>query len=176
MRSLLFPAVTSEEVTINTLPSRLELWVRALAMLDDFGLAGAGPGQFEPLVMVLYPPFFTGLLGGFYHAHNLYLQAAVDFGVLGLVALIALLLGTGASIVAATRRWPTPSTADLPLTALAAGLFGSVVALAVHGLLDAPLAAPRGYALMFALLGAAAAVCAQLLKTPQANSVAGPPA
>lgn len=163
LQNLLFPQPAGEEIgaTINTLPSRLDLWLRTLTMLQDFGLAGAGPGQFEQMVMVLYPPFFTGLLGGFQHAHNLYLQAAVDFGVLGLVALVALILGSGASMVAATRPKST-HLADRPLTALVIGLFGSLLAFAVHGMVDAVLVAPRGYALLFALLGLAAAASSQL--------------
>ncbi len=132
-------------------------------------MAGAGPGQFEQMVMVLYPPFFTGLLGGFAHAHNLYLQTAIDFGILGLVALIALLLGSGTAIITATRRWSVRPADDLPLAALAAGLLGSLLALSVHGLVDAPLVAPRGYVLVFALLGTAAAACDELLRAPQAN-------
>lgn len=165
----ILPPSTAEEVTINTLPGRLELWTRALAMLHDFGVAGAGPGQFEQLVMVLYPPFFTGLLGGFQHAHNLYLQMAVDFGLPGLVALVALLLGMGAGIIAATRRWPVHAPASLPLAALAVGIFGSLLALAVHGMVDAPHVAPRGYALIFALFGAAAALNGSLLAPPAAS-------
>lgn len=165
LQGLLFPAMGGDEIStnFNTLPGRLELWVRALAVLHDFGLAGVGPGQFEPLVMVLYPPFFTGLLGGFQHAHNLYLQAAVDFGIPGLVALLALLVGSGASMAAAVGRGASRSAANQPLTALTIGLFGSLLALAVHGLVDAPLVAPRGYALAFALLGMAAALSNQLL-------------
>lgn len=165
----LFPAATAEEVTVNTLPGRLELWTRALAILHDFGATGAGPGQFEQLVMVLYPPFFTGLLGGFQHAHNLFLQMAVDFGLPGLVALVALLIALGASMVAATWRWPAPATAKAPLAALAAGVFGSLLALVVHGLVDAPMVAPRGYALVFALFGMAAAASEQLL-TPAGDN------
>lgn len=168
LQDLLFPASLSDEAAVNTLPGRLELWLRAVVMLRDFGLAGAGPGQFEQLVMVLYPPFFTGLLGGFQHAHNLYLQAALDFGILGLVGLIALLLGTAASIVAASRGWADFAPSDRPLAALAVGIFGSLVALSVHGLVEAPMVAPRGYVLVFALLGIAAAVCSQLLKTARA--------
>ncbi len=166
----LFPAATAEEVTVNTLPGRLELWTRALAILHDFGATGAGPGQFEQLVMVLYPPFFTGLLGGFQHAHNLFLQMAVDFGVLGLVALVALLIALGASMVAATWRWPAPAAMSAPLAALAAGVFGSLLALAVHGLVDAPMVAPRGDALIFALFGIAAAASQQLLAPAGTNS------
>jgi putative inorganic carbon (HCO3(-)) transporter len=172
----ILPLSSAEEATINTLPGRLELWTRALAILHDFGVAGGGPGQFEQLVMVLYPPFFTGLLGGFQHAHNLFLQMAVDFGVPGLIALVALLLGMGASIIAATRRWPGHASASLPLAALAVGVFGSLLALAVHGMVDAPHVAPRGYALIFALLGAAAAVCDQLLRTPPVHPAVEPPA
>ncbi len=159
----IFPATAAEEVTVNTLPGRLELWTRALAMLHDFGPSGAGPGQFEQVVMVLYPPFFTGLLGGFQHAHNLFLQMAVDFGVPGLVAFVALLIALGAGMVAATWRWPASTEPDAALAALTAGLFGSLLALAVHGLVDAPIVAPRGYALLFALFGMAAAASQQLL-------------
>lgn len=174
VQGLLFPVTTAEETAVNTLPGRLELWTRALYMLRDFGLAGVGPGQFEQLVLVLYPPFFTGLQGNFHHAHNLYLQAAIDFGVPGLVALVALLLGGGASIVAATRRWPTITVADRPLAALASGVFGSLVVFAVHGLVDAPQVAPPSYALLFGLLGAAMAVCSQLLARPLTGDPASP--
>ena len=162
VQGLLFPVATAEEMTVNTLPGRLELWTRALYMLRDFGLAGVGPGQFEELVLVLYPPFFTGLHGNFYHAHNFYLQAAIDFGIPGLVVFVALLLGSGAGIIAATRRWPTIALADRPQAALASGVFGSLLIFVVHGLVDAPQVAPPSYALFFSLLGAAMAVCSQL--------------
>lgn len=174
VQTLLFPVPASDEITINTLPSRLELWMRALAALGDSGLTGLGPGQFEQVVMVLYPPFFTGVLGGFQHAHNLYLQAAVDFGLGGLVALMALLLGMGASSVAVARRWPSLPAGDAPLAALAVGVFGSLLAYAAHGLLDALQVAPRGYALIFALFGAAAAVSAHLLAQRPGEDAAQP--
>ncbi|MEI2690210.1 MAG: O-antigen ligase family protein [Anaerolineae bacterium] len=152
MAAALFPASAAEEVTVNTLPGRLELWTRALAMLHDFGPSGAGPGQFEQVVMVLYPPFFTGLLGGFQHAHNQFLQMAVDFGVPGLVAFVALLIALGAGMVAATWRWPAEDQPDAPLAALTAGIFGSLLALTIHGLVDAPIVAPRGLCLAFRAL------------------------
>ena len=100
-------------------------------------------------------------MGSFNHAHNFYLQAAIDFGVPGLVVFVALLLGGGAGIVAATRRWPTIAAADPPQAALASGVFGSLLVFAIHGLVDAPHVAPPGYALLFSLLGAAMAVCSQ---------------
>lgn len=178
VQSLLFPVQAAEEMAVNTLPGRLELWTRALAMLRDFGLFGVGPGQFEPMVLVLYPPFFTGLKGNFYHAHNLFLQAAIDFGFLGLVGMLALLLGVGASIVAATRRWPASGLANQPLAALAIGVFGSLVAFTVHGLVDAPQVAPPSYVLLWGLFGAAMAASTQLLaaqneaEAPDSNGLA----
>lgn len=157
------PIPAAQEASFNTLPGRLELWTRALAIVRDFGPAGIGPGQFEQVVMVLYPPFFTGLQGNFHHAHNLYLQAAVDFGVMGLVAFAALLLGIGAGIVDATKRWSVYDRANQPLAALATGVFGSLLAVAAHGLVDATLVAPPTYALVLALFGAAMASASQLL-------------
>ncbi|MEZ4771369.1 MAG: O-antigen ligase family protein [Caldilineales bacterium] len=158
-----------EDTAINTLPGRLEIWVRAIYLIRDSGLTGAGPGLFEPVVMALYPPFFTGIEGGFIHAHNTYLQAAVDFGIAGLVAQIALMVGLGAGLVAATRRIPDSEANSgrlLTLHSMAVGLFGSLIVMAVHGLVEASLAAPRGYVLAFVLFGAAAALSNYLLHLP----------
>ena len=175
MQGLLFPAVVAEEAAVNTLPGRLELWTRAVAMVRDFGVAGAGPGQFEQMTLVLYPPFFTGLQGNFFHAHNLYLQAAIDFGVLGLMALLALLLGVGAAIVAATRCWSAIAATDRSTAALAIGVFGSLLALIVHGLVDAPQVASPSYALLFALFGAAMAISSQLVASQRAGEPTASP-
>lgn len=175
-QTLLFPVSTAEEAAVNTLPGRLELWTSALTMLRDSALTGLGPGQFEQIALVLYPPFFTGLQGNFFHAHNLYLQSAIDFGIPGLVAFVALLLGIGASIVSATRRWPTGVAEDTALAALASGVFGSLLVLLVQGLADAPQVAPPSYALLFALFGMATAICSQLLAPPASRNANEPSA
>ena len=169
--SWVLPGAAGEETALNTLPGRLELWQRAWFMLRDFGLAGIGPGQFEPLVMTLYPPFYTRVLGGFQHAHNLYLQAALDFGMAGLIGWLALLLGSIAGLLRVVRAriapFPAPERDLLPL---AWGVLGSIVVLMVHGLVEAPQVAPRGYAMIFALLGAGAALASH------ARSADDPPA
>ena len=170
-------APLTDETAINTLPGRLELWSRALAVLRDSGLTGVGPGLFEPVVMRLYPPFFTGIQGNFFHPHNVYLQTAVDFGVGGAVALIALGLGLGASLAAATRRVPDAAMDGgrrLSQHSLAIGLFGSLVVMAAHGFVDSSLYPPRGYVLAFALFGTAAALANHLLSAPAASDL--PPA
>ena len=175
-QGLFFPAPTGEELAVNTLPGRLELWTRALVMLGDFGLFGIGPGQFEEVVLVLYPPFFTGLQGNFFHAHNLFLQAAIDFGIPGLIAMTALLLGVGAAIAAATRQWASIPQSGRTPAAWAIGVFGSLTAFVVHGLVDSPQVAPPSYMLLFALFGAGMAAASQLLAEPAAGQTPEPPA
>ena len=169
MQALFFPTDALDETTVNTLPGRLELWARATYLIRDFGLTGAGMGMFEPVVMALYPPFFTGIQGGFIHAHNVFLQMAVDFGVPGLVLHLAVLLGLGASLLSAVRtdRQESPDAAWSTYRALAVGLFGSLLVYVLHGMVEAPPVAPRGYVLAYALFGAAAAVSAQLLAPEQ---------
>ena len=159
---VVLPDSAAGETSVNTLPGRLELWQRALAMLHDSGMTGVGPGQFESVARVLYPPFYIGMQAPFYHAHNLYLQTALDFGLLGLVAFVALLVGMAASLVAALAAWPRLVGQDRSLAALAAGIFGSLLALAAHGLLDTPQAPAPSYWLIFALLGSAAAIVQHL--------------
>ena len=100
---MIFPASVGDEVSVNTLPGRLELWTRAITLLRDFGLTGGGAGNFEQVVLTLYPPFFTGITGGFSHAHNMYLQMAVDFGLPGLIVFLALLVALAASLVTAAH-------------------------------------------------------------------------
>lgn len=175
-QGLFFPAPTGEELAVNTLPGRLELWTRALVMLGDFGLFGIGPGQFEEVVLVLYPPFFTGLQGNFFHAHNLFLQAAIDFGIPGLIAMTALLLGGGAAIAAATRQWAAIPQSGRTPAAWAVGVFGSLTAFVVHGLVDSPQVAPPSYVLLFALFGAGMAAASQLLAEPATGQTPEPPA
>lgn len=155
---VVLPDSAAGETSVNTLPGRLELWQRALVMLHDSGMTGIGPGQFESVARVLYPPFYIGMQGAFYHTHNLYLQMALDFGVLGLAAFAALLMGMAASLVAGLAAWPQLTGQDRSLAALAAGIFGSLIALAAHGLLDSPQVPAPSYWLIFALLGSAAAI------------------
>ena len=162
LESLVFPANAGDEISVNTLPGRLELWTRALTLLRDFGMTGGGAGNFEQVLLTLYPPFFTGIMGGFGHAHNVYLQTAVDFGLPGLIVFLALLIGLAASLASAIRLGRAQPAEDVAVS-LAIGLFGSVLVVAIHGVVDAPLATARVYALVFVLFGAAAAASSHLI-------------
>ncbi len=161
---MLFPNASLGEASINTLTGRMELWSRAIYLIQDFSLTGAGLGMFEKVVMVLYPPFFIGSEGGFIHAHNIFLQTAAEMGLPGLIVHLALLIGLAASLIAATRHILVDQ-ANRTNVSLAMGLFGSLVVYALHGMVEAPPAAPRGYVLAFALFGSAAALCNHILIT-----------
>jgi putative inorganic carbon (HCO3(-)) transporter len=68
--------------------SRAQIWRRAIYMLQDFPLTGVGLNAFPRVIDALYPVSLRGPLDLIPHAHNLYLQTGVDFGVPGLLALL----------------------------------------------------------------------------------------
>jgi len=111
--------------------SRVELWRCALAMLRDFPLTGPGPGQFDAFLWNLYPPVTVSQDASPYlHAHNMFLQMGVDLGVPGLLAFISLLLS---SVI-----WVIPALREPDLQAAAWGGLAALLALVVHGAVDAP--------------------------------------
>jgi putative inorganic carbon (HCO3(-)) transporter len=111
---------------------RLEIWARALRLLYDFPLTGAGLGAFGQVIPLLYPYFLIPTAVEVPDAHQLLLQVGVDLGLPGLVAYVALLLCLFAMLAGVLRR-----RAGLPhalaaaclgvlVGTLAAGLFGAV--------------------------------------------------
>jgi len=119
--------------TLGGLDTRLEVWSRALYMIEDFPITGIGMGLFEEVAGLLYP-FFT-VSREVPHAHNLFLQVAVDMGVPGLIAWLAIWM------LAILGAWQVYrygcSTSNRTLAGLGVGLLCSQIALAVHGTVDA---------------------------------------
>jgi O-antigen ligase len=111
---------------------RQAIWQRALYGIEDFPLSGMGLGSFRRLVYVLYPFPGTGFQGNFGHAHNFFLQTALDFGLPGLIALLALYL---LAIFQCTRLW---RRTDWPESRVwAVGFLGALLAQTVYSLADA---------------------------------------
>lgn len=110
---------------------RIEIWNRSLYAIRDMPFTGCGLGAFRGIVSVFYPLFLTAPDYDISHAHNIFLQTALDLGLPGLAAYLAL-LG-----VAAAACW-RPSRQGDPLVRFAAlGLLAGLVGLHVYGLTDA---------------------------------------
>ena len=118
---------------ISGLESRLEIWSRALYALQDFAFTGIGFGTFDQVIPLLYPYFTIPPDATISHAHNLFLQVGVDMGIPGLVTWLALQITVLWMLVTALCRLPRSSDH----WAVAAGALGGLVAMYVHGLVDA---------------------------------------
>jgi putative inorganic carbon (HCO3(-)) transporter len=124
----------SSGVSLGGLEGRIEVWSRAIYMIQDFPITGVGLGLFGDIADNLYP-FFLNPPGSVPHAHNLYLQIAVDVGIPGLIAwlsILSIVLALSWQLYRSGRMMRDNWTAGL-----GAGLLCSQLALLTHGLLDA---------------------------------------
>ena len=126
---------------------RPQVWAAALSGMYDFGLFGMGLGTFREVARMLYPLDVTPYYD-IAHAHNFFLQTGLDFGVFGLIALISIYILAGVLVLSmitgqqGVRRNHihtaiTRTGVSSSMQALFIGLFGSLVAQAVYGQLDA---------------------------------------
>jgi putative inorganic carbon (HCO3(-)) transporter len=125
--------ITANDALIG-LEGRVDIWSRAVFMIQDFPITGIGLGMFMDIADNLYT-FFLFPAGKIIHAHNLFLQIAVEIGLPGLVAWFAIFLSTSMLNWRIFRHGKTQGNS---LEAgLGVGLLASSLALAVHGLTDA---------------------------------------
>ncbi len=141
-------------VSLEGLQGRLEVWSRALYIIQDFPLTGIGMGMFGTVADNLYP-FFLNAPGSVPHAHNLFLQVAVDLGIPGLIVWLSILVMV---IVMCLQLFSYGRRrSDHWTMGLAAGLLASQAGLIVHGLLDsATWGAVRAAPIPWAIWGLAA--------------------
>lgn len=129
---------------------RIDMWSRAVAMVADMPFTGIGLNTY-PIVQT---HFYTGYaLGPEPHAHNLFLQTAVDLGLPGLVALLWLLVAAFYTILVSKRRVVDPLA-----QAMMAGVGAGLTAYAVNGVLDTMTLGAKPVIALFLLLGAAGAI------------------
>lgn len=115
----------------GSMAMRLRLWQEGLVLWWRQPFLGIGLNNFLQVHGLRQEYGGAFVYQGFPHVHNLYLQAALDYGLLGLLGLGALLVG----LARAARR----SLARLqgqPLAGLALGLAFGLLAHALHGLVD----------------------------------------
>lgn len=136
----------------GSLISRIRLWQDALLFFEDYRFTGGGLGStamvLSSYILLLNAPFY-------YHVHNLYLQVMAEHGTVGLIAFVGMLAATGwqiRSALAYGRRAERTISEPVQLSGeqaseertrfyrrnrlFGAAAAGSLVALAVHGLLD----------------------------------------
>lgn len=152
--------VSEETVAVGTLTfaGRMEVWQRAVYMIQDFPYTGIGLNTFDLVANVMYPFFLIGPEVQVIHAHNNFLQVGVDLGVLGLVAYLGLLT---AFALMAWRIYRYSN--DGVLQALAAGLFCGMLAHQVYGLTDAITLGAKPGIVLWAMMGLMAAIDARVL-------------
>jgi len=132
---------------------RRGIWSARIQMAGDFPLTGVGFGCFEP-VMSLFYPSPLGYAAG--HAHNLFLQVAIDLGLPGLVAFLAILglvayLGIRSSVGAKQPR-------QARRLFLSAACLASLAGMCVHGLFDAASWGNKGAFVPWVVMGICVAV------------------
>lgn len=121
----------SSDGTLGGWAGRLEIWQVSLMAIRDFPFTGIGIGTFTTVIPLLYPLSFP--IESYPHAHNLFLQVAMDLGIPGLIAYLALLLILIMMLLVTLRK----TCRHTRIYGLAIGAVGSMSGMLVHSLLDA---------------------------------------
>ncbi len=132
----------------STLVSRQEVWNRASYMIQDFPFTGIGLNTFPIVLDNLYPSFLAGPDARIPHAHNIYLQTAVDLGLAGLTAFLGMWAIVAREAVQAFRR-----AGESPMRGAVAGLGAGMVAYLVYGFTDAITLGAKPLVLLWAMIG-----------------------
>ena len=115
----------------DTLGGRLQVWQRALYFIAQAPLTGIGLNHFRVAVPAFWPlssPLAPGDLG---HAHNQFLQVAVELGLPGLMAYLGIWLGVVWRAITGLRSSASPI--DRPA---AKGAASGLLAFFVYGIFD----------------------------------------
>lgn len=128
---------------------RLDMWSRALAMIQDMPFTGIGLNTFPVIQSSFYPGF---LLGPEPHAHNLFIQTALDLGLPGLFAFLWLLV---AWVYTVWRKYH--ASENLEYRILLVGLIAGVLSYLTAGFIDAMMLGAKPGVGLWILLGLGAA-------------------
>jgi len=139
---------------VNSLQARLELWQRAIYIMQDFPYTGISIGTFDSVINVMYPLFLIGPDAVVFHAHNLYLQTGAEFGIPGLIAYLGLLT----AFILTTWAILRSSASGRGFRAIAIGLLCGLIAHLLYGLTDAIVLANKTGTFIWAAFGLAVAI------------------
>jgi putative inorganic carbon (hco3(-)) transporter len=150
---------------LNTVSFRGEVWQWSITAVQDFPFTGTGLGTFRRVVFRFYPIAVSPTYD-IAHAHNIFLQVALDVGLPGLVAYLALLL------VATFSAWQV-ATNHQEARPLALGILASLVALHAYGLSDALAPGSKPAVLFWYALALIAATATLAQKPPFTTTGSG---
>lgn len=123
--------IPREETLLATAKVRIFVWQNAFQVFQDHWLIGVLPLNFGDV--------FEQYSGEYlYHAHNVFLGIAAEYGIFGLILFTALI---GVTLVRA-RRWRKQAT-EKNEKRLAGMLTSLLVALLGHGMYDYPIISPQ---------------------------------
>jgi hypothetical protein len=139
------PASTRERLSAVANDGRATLWKAALDIYRTAKLRGTGAGTYQQY----YPRYRTGEIENYVvDAHSLYLQSLAENGLIGLLLILAVVIGMLAGLAARIRG---------PSRPLYAAIFAFVLAWAVHQAFDWDWHMPAVTLGVFALCGLALA-------------------
>jgi len=138
--------LATEDLSIQ---GRLEFWRSGLRIFRDYPLLGTGAGTFG----AVHPQYQRDARFYSKDAHNTYLQAAAEMGIVGVIALTAI-------VISVTTLWRrilrvTQQTEEYPIVA---GIGLGLAAFALHSAVDMDWLFPANPAMAFALIGVLASV------------------
>jgi putative inorganic carbon (HCO3(-)) transporter len=143
--------------SIVTFSGRLEIWDRAIRGIHDFPFTGMGMNTFRSVIIVFYPTDYAGKDLG--HAHNEFLQAALDLGIPGLIGFLSLNIVAFWMLVQTWRNVQPIHLEKKPLSSafvvktLVLGFAGGFLAHLLFGLIDAVALGAKPGVMFWMLLG-----------------------
>jgi putative inorganic carbon (HCO3(-)) transporter len=156
--SVLVDKINQVQSNASSMEVRVDIWTRAIYMIEDFPITGVGIGTFNNVADAYYP-FYLEAPASVPHAHNLYLQIAVDLGIPGLLSWLVLLIFMFSSSL---QIYKVGIKGNMPLQkVLGASLFAALIAMSVHGFLDSATWGNRPSIIIWLILGLIAAARTQ---------------
>ncbi|MCB0208307.1 MAG: O-antigen ligase family protein [Anaerolineae bacterium] len=159
-------AEQSTAVNLASYTVRQSFWQLGLEIWQTFPLTGIGIGAFDFVVYNYffdqYPDWILQDAGGWFpHVHNELLQIAIDLGVLGFTAFIAILAGV------VRTAWHTFSlTADTSTRHLILGLAAGLLAHQIFGFTDVVYLGSKPGVVFWVMMGLVAALYRRELSNP----------
>ena len=132
----------------NPYDERPLIWAEAWRQASERPVVGHGPGAFPVESADLAQ---TGVVVDAVHAHGLFLNVAVEFGLVGVLTLLGLMAGLALTARRAATTWRQRGTG--PLAVVPTALAAALVAVAVHGLIDYPLRNPTVATTVWLVIG-----------------------